>query len=54
MSFASGTRQEKIGALQLNKHINIRLKCESLDDVGVLDEAVFNENIKQLQKGYWK
>ena len=43
ISFSNNTKQERLRAIQLNKFINIRVKYESLDNVGVLNEAIFNE-----------
>ena len=51
MSFANSTKQERIGALQLNKHINMRLKCESLNNVEALDKAEFNEKSQTVAEG---
>lgn len=41
VSFANSSRNERISALQLNKHINIKLKYECIEDAGVLDETEF-------------
>lgn len=48
--FANSTRNERIGALQLNKFINIKLKYECLEDVGVLDAAKFQDQTKILSE----
>ena len=51
ISFANSTKQARIGALQLNTYINIRLKYESLDNVEVLDKAVFTEKSQTFAEG---
>ena len=43
VSFSNSTKQERLRALQLNKFINIRLKYESLNNIGVLNEAVYHK-----------
>ena len=50
VSFANSIRNERIGALQLNKFINIKLKYECLEDVGVLDAAKFQDQTKTLSE----
>ena len=40
--FANSTKNERIGTLQLNKCINIKLRHECLENVGILDEVLFN------------
>ena len=41
VSLVNSTRNERIGSLQLNKYINIRLKYECLEEVRVLDKAEY-------------
>ena len=48
ISFVNSTRNERIGSLQLNKYINIRLKYECLEEVGILDEAEYQGKKKTL------
>ena len=43
VSFANSTRQERIRALQSNKHTNIRLRHKSLNNVEALDKALIKE-----------
>ena len=50
VSFTNSTRNERIGALQLNKFINIKLKYECLEDVGVLDEVKVQDQTKTLSE----
>ena len=50
VSFANSTMQERIRVLQLNKHTNMRLRYESLNNLETLDKLVFNQNPKLLQK----
>ena len=42
VSFSNSTRNERIGALQLNKCINIKLRYECLEDVDILELAKYN------------
>ena len=42
ISFANSTRNKRIGALQLNKCINIKLKYECLENVNALELAKYN------------
>ena len=42
VSLANSTKNERIGTLQLNKCINIKLRYECLENVGILDEVLFN------------
>ena len=42
VSFSNSTRNERIGVLQLNKCINIKLKYEYLENVDVLELAKYN------------
>lgn len=50
VSFNNSTKNERIGTLQLNKCINIKLKYECLEDVGVLDEVEFNNEKSTLSE----
>ena len=45
-SFSNSSKVERLRALQLNKLINVRVKCESLNNINVLEEAEYN-NKKQ-------
>ena len=51
VSFSNNTRIDIIRALQLNKHMNIRLRHESLNNVKILDKAVFNEKTQMVVEG---
>ena len=51
MSFANSTKQERIGASQLNKHINMQLKHKSLDDAEALYKAEFNIKSQMVAEG---
>jgi len=50
VSFANSTRNERIGGLQLNKYINIRLKYECIKNVRVLDIAKYQGQEKPLSE----
>lgn len=39
VSFANSARNERIRGLQLNKHTNVKLKYECLENTGTLDVA---------------
>lgn len=43
VSFANSARNERIRGLQLNKHINAKLKYECLEKTGALDVAKYQE-----------
>jgi len=50
ISFSNSTRNERIGALQLNKFINIKLKFECLENVGVFDKAYYQNKEKTVSE----
>ena len=43
VSFLNSIKNKRIGGLQLNKYTNIKLKYEYLENVGVLDQAKYQE-----------
>ena len=50
-SFANSNRNERIGGLQLSKRINVRLKCDCLEDVDALGAANYEEKEQVVAAG---